>query len=181
MHDCVNTTDCSYLAWWHIKSINCMNHEIPPHLKPVFCSACEISFHIGDCDMSAVTWGWGICSLVVCKLCGPSSAIWLSFFGCNRVNYCLRKEVNLCEQWYLLNTCRNCSTQAFFTTVKVSLWSRLCMLHLFQQTFLWIYAWWNFYKWEVLPVHTIRTPVSVSSQKALKYIFYCNEAVLITL
>jgi hypothetical protein len=31
------------------------------------------------------------------------------------------------------------------------------------------------YKWEVIPVCNLRTPVSVSSQDPLKFIFYCNE------
>ena len=158
-----------------------MNHEILPCLKPVFCSACEISFHIRDCDLSAVTWGWGICSLVVSKLCGPLSAIWLLFSGCNRGNYCLRKETNVCEQWHLLNTCSNYSTHGFFSTSKVSLWSHQHTLHLSHQIFLWIYAWWNLYEWEVIPVCNLRTPVSVSSQDALKFIFHCNEAVLMSL
>ena len=158
-----------------------MKHEIPPYIKPVFCSACEISCHIRDCDISAITWGWGICSLVVCKLCGPLNAIWILFSGCNRCNYCLRKGVNLCEQWHLLNACSNYSTQSFFSTNKVSLWSCLCTLHLFHHIFLWIYAWWNFYEWEVIPVRNIRTPVSVSSQNALKFIFYGIETVLLSL
>jgi len=56
------------------------------------------------------------------------------------------------------------NTRSVLHKQSVSLWSCLCTLHLSHQIFLWIYAWWNLYKWEVIPVCNLRTPVSVSSQ-----------------